>query len=123
MERKAVDKLVDEVRKLLEERLRIKGRSLAHQLRRAGRLLPKRMQRDGRYLDQARTMTAHPTLALMIDDTRVKAAHKRLVSHLKSIDPKEERKTKLIRIAAVIAFNLLVVIVLFLLVLNWRGLL
>lgn len=116
-----VNKYVQEVRALIEARLRVRGRSLEHQLKRAGRLLPKAMQREGRYLVQAATFMDHPKLGRMIDTAKVESAHRRLVEHLKSIDPAERRKTRLLGVAGVVSFNLIVVAGALIGWLVWRG--
>ena len=55
-------------------------------------------------------------------DTRVpRAAAERLITHLRAIDPKERRRTALLRGLAAVAFNLLVVAGLLIAVLVWRG--
>lgn len=116
-----VNEYVDEVRRLIEERLRLRGRSLEHQLRRAGRLLPNSLQREGRYLSQAAALMGHPKLRLMIDEAKVETAHRRLVEHLQGVDPAEQRKTRLLGIAGVISFNLIVVVGALIGWLVWRG--
>jgi hypothetical protein len=116
-----VNKYVQEVRALIDARLRVRGRTLEQQLKRAGRLLPAAMQREGRYLVQAETFMDHPKLGRMIDAAKVETAHRRLVAHLKSIDPAERRKTRLLGIAGVISFNLIVVSGALIGWLVWRG--
>ena len=61
---------VDEIRKLMETRLRIRGKTLAQQVRKAGRLLPRNMRRDATYLVQAETVMAHPKLSRMVDGAK-----------------------------------------------------
>lgn len=121
MDRKELDGMIDEVRGLLDERLRVRGQSLSRQLQRAGRLLPRRLRRDGRTLVEAQSLTGHPTLGMMLDRAQLGAAHRRLVTHLEAIDPVEARKTRAIRLAATIAFNLLIVLALLVAVLAWQG--
>lgn len=117
----AIQKHCEEIRILIEERLKIKGRTLAQALKRAGRLLPKWAQRDGRYLVKAQELTAHPKLRLMIDDAKVVKAHQALVDHLKTIDPADRRKGKILSLAGSISFNLIVVVAAFITYLVWRG--
>lgn len=116
-----VDKYADEVRNLIEQRLRIKGRTLDKALSRAGRLLPKWAQREGRYLAQATQYMGHPKLRLMIDEAKVEKAHGSLVAHLKSIDPADRRKGRILGVLGVISFNLILVVAAFLGYLIWRG--
>ncbi len=114
-------KYADEVRGLIEERLRIKGATLEKALSRAGRLLPKWAHREGRYLAQATQFTEHPKLRLMIDAGKVEKAHNALVDHLKTIDPAERRKSRILGTLGVVSFNLIIVVVAFISFLIWRG--
>lgn len=112
---------VDEVRSLIEQRLRVKARTLEKALSRAGRLLPKWAHREGRYLTQAAQFMGHPKLRLMIDEAKVEKAHTLLVTHLKTIDPAERRKTRVLSMLGAISFNLIVVTVALIGFLVWRG--
>ena len=112
---------MDEVRSLIEERLRIKARTLDKALARAGRLLPKWAQREGRYLTHAGQFMGHPKLRLMIDVAKVEKAHKNLVDHLKTIDPSERRTTRVLGVLGVISFNLILVVIALISFLMWRG--
>jgi hypothetical protein len=71
-----VEKYTDEVKRLIEQRLRIKSATLDKALSRVGRLLPTWAQREGRYLTQATQVMAHPKLRLMVDEAKVEKAHK-----------------------------------------------
>jgi predicted tellurium resistance membrane protein TerC len=57
----------------------------------------------------------------MIDDAKAVKARDLLVAHLKSIDPKERRKTRVLGILGVISFNLIIVFVALMAYLLWRG--
>lgn len=116
-----VDKYAREVSALLEERLRIRGRSLEHQINRAGRLLPKAVQREARYIVQAARFMTHPKLRLMIDTAKVEKAHKTVVTHLRTIDPKERAKTRLLGILGVASFNVILVVAALIGYLIWGG--
>lgn len=116
-----VEKYTDEVKRLIEQRLRIKGATLDKALSRVGRLLPTWAQREGRYLTQATQVMAHPKLRLMVDEAKVEKAHKTLVEHLKTIDPVERRKTRVLGTLGVVSFNLIVVVVALVSFLIWRG--
>lgn len=87
---------VDEIRKLMETRLRIRGKTLAQQVRKAGRLLPCNMRRDATYLAQAETVMAHPKLSRMVDGVKARQSHARLSEFLAKIDPKDRAKGKLL---------------------------
>jgi hypothetical protein len=109
------------VKNLIEERLRVKGRTLEKALSRAARLLPKWAHREGTYLVHAQQFTGHPKLRLMIDDAKVTKAHAILIEHLKTIDPSERRKTKVLGVLGSISFNVLLVVGAFVASLVWRG--
>lgn len=116
-----VNQYADEVRSLIEERLRIKARTLEKALSKSGRLLPKWAQREGRYLVHAQQFMGHPKLHLMIDEAKVDKAHKALIDHLKTIDPSERRKTKVLSILGSVSFNLIVIAGALVGFLVWRG--
>ena len=56
----------------------------------------------------------------MIDEAKVTKAHRALVDHLKTIDPKERRKTRILKLLGAVSFNLLFVIAAFITYLWWR---
>ena len=64
---------------------------------------------------------AHPKLRLMIDESKVAKAHTSLVAHLKTIDPSERRKTRVLGVLGVISFNLILVFAALMAYLMWRG--
>lgn len=111
----------DEVKRLIEERLRVKAHTLEKALSRSGRLLPKWAQREGSYLVHAQHYMGHPKLRLMIDDAKVQKAHAALVAHLKTIDPSERRTTRILGILGVVSFNLILVVAGLIGYLMWRG--
>ena len=116
-----IDTYAEEVRLLIEERLRIKGKTLERAVARAGRLLPKWARREGRYLAQATHLMGHPKLRLMIDEAKVRRAHHTLVDHLRAIDPAERRKDRLLSILGSVSFSLIMIAGGVLAYLVWRG--
>lgn len=116
-----IQKQTDEVRSLIEERLKIKGRTLEHALAKAGRLLPKWARRDGAFLVLAEHHLGHPKLRLTVDVAKVDKAHQGLVAHLKTIDPSERLKSSILSMLGVISFNLILVIGALIMFLWWRG--
>ena len=105
----AVQAKVDEVARLMAERLRIRGRTLEVQVRRAGRLLPRARARDARFLAQASLLVQNPKLARMVDQRQVDSAHAALVAFLNGIDPAERRKDRILGILGILSFNLLLI--------------
>ena len=107
---------------LLEERLGLRGPDLERQLRKAGRRLPRRIRQDGETIATAQRFAAHPRMARRIDQGTVDRAHGRFTRHLEAIDRREVRRTRAINLAALVAAQVLIVAVLFVAVLAWRGL-
>ena len=111
----------DAIRVLIEERLRIRARTLDQQLRKAGRSIPKAVQRDAHYLAQAGALAQNPKLARMIDATKADRAYANVTAYLKTVDPRARRKDTALRIAAVIALNLLLISGAAIWYLWWKG--
>jgi hypothetical protein len=98
---------IEEVRQLLAERLNLGDGNLADRLRRAGRDVPRRVRREIAYLAEVELLSQNPRLARQIDAARLVRAHAATMRWLRGIDPRERRKTRLLNIAAMVAFNLL----------------
>ncbi len=117
-----IQQMADRVATLLEERLRVKGDTLEARLARAGRRLPRKVRDAGAVLAQATMMIRNPRLMYQVDDGKVAAAYDTCLRHLNSVNPSAAGNTLFLDIAARIAFALLVVALLFVAVLYWRGL-
>jgi hypothetical protein len=98
-----------------------KGPGLARQLRRAGRRLPRRVRRAVRHVVEAQALHGHPKLLRMVDGPALMAARDEVLAYLDRINPTERRRTAAVRLAAVIALNLLVIGAVVIGVLVWRG--
>ena len=103
----------NDLQRLFEERLRIKGRSLEQQVYKAGRQLPKRVRTDANYIAQAVTLRQNPKLARMIDENQIARARRNVIEHLEKIDPQDRLKGRILNWAAAIsAFGIIVFVVL-----------
>lgn len=98
---------LDEIDTLLAERLRVRGLTLADKVRKAGRSLPRAISREAAYLAEAQQFAQAPKLARRIDESRVEAAHQAVVQYLRTVDPKEQRKDRILGILGIVAFNIL----------------
>lgn len=116
-----VQQMADRVSALLGERLRVRGDTLEARLKKAGRRLPRKVRDAGAELVQATQMIRNPKLRHLVDDAVVAAAYDTCLRHLTTVNPNEARITLLVGIAAHIAFSLLVVAVLVIVTLYWRG--
>ena len=112
---------VAEISTLLEQKLRVRGRTLDAQIRKAGRLLPRHVRRDATYITQSIALTDNPKLARMVDTKKFARAHANVVRHLEGVNLSEKRTTAAINLIASIAFALLATGVLVLFVLVQRG--
>lgn len=117
-----VQQMADRVSELLGEKLRVKGDTLEARLKKAGRRLPRRVRDAGAVLVQATQMIRNPKLMHLVEDEAVAEAYDICLRHLNTVNPNEARITLLVGIAAQIAFSLLVVAILVIGVLYWRGL-
>ncbi len=116
-----IQQMADRVAALMEERLRLRGTGLEAKLRKGRRLLPRKVRGAADILVQAAKMAQNPKLLLQIDHEAVASAYDICVRHLGAINQAERRMTAVVGVAGSIAFSVLVVGVLLLAVLHWRG--
>lgn len=121
MSAKTLQSQVDELRDLMETRLRVRGKTLGLQVRKAGRLLPRAQWREAVYLAQAATVMAHPKLSRMVDANKADKAHARLTKFLKSVDPKDRARGKFLGWLGSLAFGFIVVFVVVVVAMVRRG--
>mgnify|MGYP005993524805 CR=1 FL=1 len=117
----SLDDQIDEVRGLMADRLRVRGKTLEIQVHKAGRLLPKRVRREAIYLAQAATVVQHPKLSMMVDTAKANTAHAQLVDFLKSVDPLDRAKGKFLGWLASISVGVIVIFVVVVWILVERG--
>ena len=118
---KDIDRQVAQVQDLLTEIFGVKRMPLAKMVSRVGRRLPKRMRARARVLSDAERLAGHPKLARQVDQHQLAQAHADLVAHLRQIDVADQRKGRILGIAGVIVFNLLLIAAAFVYWLWWRG--
>lgn len=108
MDLNALDPVVDEIRGLLAERLRVRGKTFEAQLRKARRLLPRAVRREATFLEQSSKLIGNPKLARMVDMDHVARARRVVVDHLRQIDPSRRRRDALLNWAAFVGLVVLV---------------
>jgi len=120
-----IDERADRIAGLIEKRLRVRGRGLETKLRRAGRQIPKWVRQEAETLVEAQQFSASPKLRKLVDPGRIDQAYARCYARcekwLKSVDPWERRKDRILGFLAVNVFNLGVVAVGLLLTLRLTG--
>lgn len=116
-----VQQMADRVAGLMEDRLRIRGRSLAQKLRRGGRLLPRKVRSAAIYLNQSAERAAVPKLQLQLDHQRIAAAYDTCVRHLNPLGAGARRKAFFLYLLTTFAMTVFVTAALVIGVLALRG--
>ena len=109
------------LRGLMQQRLDVRGRDLRQSLRRAGRRLPKSVRKRGAALMRAEMLAHNPKTARQIDVEAVERDYECVRAHLVAIDVDELRKSRILCVTGAVVSNLIVVAVLFIVWLWWRG--
>jgi hypothetical protein len=109
------------VRALMHERLGVRGRDLAQTAKRGGRLLPRRLRREVAVLVAADRAARSPKTAKQIDRQAVLRAYDLVTLHLRGINVTAQRRERLMRVLAGIAFQVLLIVAAFVVYLWWRG--
>lgn len=118
----AIQQMADRVAALMEERLRLRGAGLEAKLNRAGRSLPRKVRDAGKRLAEAAHLSQNPKVLMQIDMEKVSNDYDLLMRHLQGISAWDRRLGRLLHGTASILLILVVVGVLFVAVLRWRGL-
>lgn len=116
-----IDARAERVEQGLNKAFGVKAKSLDKALRKTGRRLPKRLRNEAGLIVAAQDLGGHPKLIKRVDGVALDVAEAKLSAYLKSIDRAEARKTRLLSIAAAIAFNILLVIGAFVVWMVWTG--
>jgi len=117
----SVQDMATEVADLMKANLRIRGKDLAAKLRHTGRLMPKRVKREATFLAETVALAQNPKLQKMVDYGKADSAHKICVTFLNSVDLADRRKGAFLGILSSFALAFIVVAVLVVSVLVWRG--
>ncbi len=96
-------------------------KSLEQALKRAGRRLPRRARKAGAEIVAAQMLSANPKLHQQLDASRLERDFDKLISGAGRVDAKALRQKWLVGALASFAFNLLLLITLFVVVALWRG--
>jgi len=122
IDQKAFQTDIDAASEKLRARIGVRGRSFAQRLRRAGRALPGPARQAGWRLVELQAMIAHPGMRRLVRAPDVDAALAELNMHLDKVNAGERRKDRLLGLAGGVVGNLLLLALLVIVVLRWRGL-
>jgi hypothetical protein len=111
----------DALRELFEKHLGVKAPTFERAVKRAGRRLPRGLRQQAARIVEAEAFSAHPKLAPRVDRAAFDRAARDLSLYLKSIDLAQQRKDRWLNLLAGVAFNMLIVLALFLAWLWWQN--
>lgn len=114
----------DEIAKLLklvDAKFGIQTDDLSEAMRKIGRRLPQSAHRNANRLVEVQQQLNNPKIALQIDPKTPVKPYAALLSDLENYDPADRRKGAILGALGVAVFNLIVVFVLLICVLIWRG--
>jgi hypothetical protein len=111
----------EELRLALRAKLGVRGREFPDAVKSAGRLLPNRLRKQAGVIVKAQGLGGNPKLMRMVDMAGVNKAHSDISEFLAAINPKERRRTRILRWFGGLAFNLIVVATCFVIWLVWSG--
>jgi len=118
----SVQQMADRIAALMEERLGVKGATLADKLQRGGGKLPRDVRAEAEFLAESAAEAGNPALFLRLDHTRIARAYDSCLRHLKNVGRWDRRRGFLLDVLARIALILLVVAALAVAFAWWRGL-
>ncbi len=113
---------VAQIARLLDEKLRVRGRDLNVQARKVGRRLPRQLRADLDRIVEAQEIAAHPKFAHRVDFDAVTAGGARIIAHLEEINRWERFKDRWLGILGAISAALIVTFVVVVYVMVQRGL-
>ena len=111
----------ENLRDMMEKHLGVKARTFEKACASAGRRIPRHLRKSANRLSEAAQMAQNPKLQRYMDTQSLTADYTALQDWLRKKNYIEERKTKRLNLAALIAFQLLSIVTLALIVLRWRG--
>ena len=111
----------DEIAQLLRSNLGLQGRTIAVTTAKARRDIPAKLRKQAAFLVEQASLAQSPKLARMLDDTAIEKAYTDLVGHLQTINRTERRKSAILKWLGTVAFGLIVIFVVLITVLVWRG--
>jgi hypothetical protein len=109
------------LRGLMQQKLDVRGRDLRQSLRRAGRRLPRAVRKRGAELMRAEMLAHNPKTARQVDVAEVDVAYDYVRDYLESLDVVDMRRGRILSLTSAVVANLILVGLLFIVWLWWRG--
>ena len=95
---------------------------LESMMRKRGAALPRKLRREALFLMQADRMAGQPNLARQVDLDRLERAHKALTGYLRPLGQGSRLRGGAARIAASVVLGLLILGLILIWIVTWRGL-
>ncbi len=118
----SVQQMADRIAALMEQKLGAKGAGLAAKLNARGRALPRKVRSAADEVAKAAVQAQNPKLLIQIDHEKLARNYDLAVRHIGAMKPRSSWLDGTIAIAASIAISLLLVALLVIGLLRWRGL-
>jgi len=109
------------VAELMEDRLGLRGQTLAEKVARAGRGLPRHVRAAAEYLAAAEAQAMQPRFAARLDHQRIAEAYDACLRYLKPLGAGERRRAALMQVLTSVAVAVAATAALVIAVLVWRG--
>jgi len=116
-----LDQLTDGIVDGLRAKLGVRGKDLPGALNKAHHRIPRRIYRQAMTLVKAEPLAAHPRLRLTLDGPALESAAAQVTAYLETIDPADKRKGWWLGMLAGLSFNFILMGVLLVGFLVWRG--
>ena len=117
----SIQQMADRIASLMQERLGARGTGLEARLAARGRALPRKVRQSAEALAKAAAMAQNPKLLLQIDHGAVARDYDICLRHLMAVKPRSGFWSGMVSVAASIAVSMLVVAVVVIALLRWRG--
>ncbi len=103
----------------LERAFGVRAKTLDKALKRTGRRLPRRLRAEAARIVDAQGYGGHPRLMRQVDVAALDHAEARVLDYLNSIDRADRRKGRLLSLAGIVVFNMLIVVTAFIVWMWW----
>ena len=118
----SIQQMADRVAALMRDKLGARGTGLEAALKSRGGALPRKVRRAADDLAAAATMAQNPKLLLQVDHGALAQNYDLCQRHLSGMKARAGWRSGLVTVAASIALSVLMVTVLVIVLLRWRGL-
>jgi hypothetical protein len=117
----SVQQMADRVSELMEERLRVRGKTLPEKLRRGGRKLPRKVRSAAEYLAMASVQARVPRLMTRLDHRQIAESYDTCLGYLRPLGAGARRRAAVLSFITTTSAIVFVTGALVLGVIVWRG--